>query len=190
MILNQRFDEDFKAACEYAKLVKPSLMLFPVTATDLEQWLKASPTCCGLLELTSNFLPNSWVLEGLPTPQPDLVDLQRYCIAWVIGTYREQSRGEAWYDDGDEEGGGGPGLITFTYPVDDIDGDYTHFADILTSWGFTKLVSFANPGHEGHEVVMLACHTPVASQMFKDGRIQWADLSSMRDAPSVVRVTT
>lgn len=127
-----------------------------------------SPLCCGLMELTTVYQPTlsaeqrTWLKEkGYTGTGQDLV------TADSIGRL-------------------GTSFLIYagTKTV------HRDFINILESFGFEKLTSFANSIHNYHELELWGCHNTNCTHAIKRGSVQWVNALGTTRARSVAAATT
>lgn len=142
----------------------------------------ASPLCCGLMEISSTAVNKaSWVyniripLEGkalLDKHGLGAVPINTLYFIDLLCLYTKAHANR--------------GLMLYTAPPK---GGYEVTITELARLGFTKLLDFANPAHENHQVTLYACHTPTASEAWGRGSIKWPDGNAMKVVRDVAAKT-
>lgn len=188
-ILNDAFqkcvEEADKFLADFEKTYgrRRGINFFPSSKLDVASWLKDSPTCCGVQELTLVYMPQLWTaavgLSGAP-----LDHVRKLVLAWVLSRGQEILDEKWMFHNGKMKAT--PGLVVYYYPDND---EFTQRVEWLKEWGFTNLLSFPNPIHYGHKLNMLACSTYGASKYIKEGEIDWLALSNTNPVPSVAPAT-
>lgn len=173
--MNPKYSDSFdKKTRMYMEL--PYITEFPTTqGWSANDYVKGTGFCCGSAEISSSMYPQYCVME-----QTEFLK--------NLGIPNESGK-EAAVADHLAHAAGSYGLFIYNYALDRYGVPYQHFANLLKKFGFSKLLSFANPNHGGHEVEMLACHT-VKAHVYVAGRPEWLDSSITRVAKIAAAETT
>lgn len=194
MFLNAEFRKYAELADDFVTQFIPSTSrtstCFPPPAGS-HDYIKVSPYCCGLAELTTHQNPslpiftdhvqqdeviskmNSWaeknklpdvVLQLAPSPFNSQHTVLTHTLEYVKLHFAYLLNTSLWLGQGGSFGG--KGFLIYCAP-EGVNGYYKPFIQVITAFGFTPLLKFPNPNHAGRLVTMWGCHT-IKSEPYKD----------------------